>query len=111
MEVFNSLGCSTVSADITINDVGISENNNASLLSVYPNPTTNKFTLEFNFVKAGPMKISVMNISGQVVYIEEVNAPAGNYKKEINLSENANGIYSLQVITNDAVITKKVVKN
>lgn len=111
VQVYNALGCSTVSAVITINNVGISENDNASLLSVYPNPTTNKFTLESNFVKAGPMKITLMNISGQVVYSEEVNAPAGTYKKEINLSENANGIYSLQVITNENVVTKKIIKN
>lgn len=111
VEVFNALGCSTVSAVITINDVGISENDNASLLSIYPNPTTNKFTLEFNFAKAGLMKINVMNISGQVVYSEEVSVQAGTYKKEISLLENANGIYSLQVITNENVITKKIVKN
>ena len=108
--VFNNLGCSTVSAVITINDVGISENANASLLSIYPNPTSNNFTLEFNLAKASQMKINVINIRGQIIYSEDVNASAGIYKKKISLGENANGIYYLQIITNENLVTKKIIK-
>ncbi|CAN5377254.1 hypothetical protein BH10BAC1_BH10BAC1_08740 [soil metagenome] len=111
VQVFNALGCSTVSAVITINDVGVAENANASLLNLYPNPTTNNVTLEFNLEKASPMKINVMNMNGQIIFSENINASAGLYKKEISLSENANGIYYLQVITNENVVTKKIVKN
>ncbi|MCX6294689.1 MAG: T9SS type A sorting domain-containing protein, partial [Bacteroidetes bacterium] len=111
VEVFNALGCSSVSAVLTINNVGISENSNTSSLSVYPNPTTNKFTVDFMLSKASPVKINVMNISGQIVYTEEIEALPGNNKKEISLSKNASGIYYLQLITNNEVINKKIIKN
>lgn len=111
VEVYNAFGCSTVSAVITINDVGVAENSNASLLSIYPNPTSTNFTLEFDLAKASSMKINVMNISGQIIYSEDANASAGTFKKIISFNENANGIYYLQVITNDDVVTKKIVKN
>ena len=51
-----------------------------------------------------------MNIAGQVIYSDNLNQFAGEYKKAINLHENASGIYYLQVITDDEVINKKIIK-
>ena len=111
VQVYNALGCSTTSVTITINDVGIAENTNSIQLEVYPNPTSNDVTLEFNLAKQSDVKISVMNIAGQVIYSDVLSEFIGEYKKPVNLHENANGIYYLQIITNDEVINKKVIKN
>jgi hypothetical protein len=51
-----------------------------------------------------------MNIAGQVIYSDELNQFIGAYKKPISLHENAAGIYYLQIITNDEVINKKIIK-
>lgn len=111
VEVFNALGCSTASAVFTVNDVGISENSNAVSMQLYPNPTSGNISVEFNLRDAAPLKINLMNISGQLIYSETVNAAAGNFKKQIDLSGFANGIYYLQTITNNEVINRKVIKN
>ena len=109
-QVSNALGCTTASVPITINDMGIQENTNTIQLDVYPNPTSNDITLEFNLVKQSNVKINLMNIEGQIIYAQELSEFIGEYKKPINMHENANGIYYLQVITNDEVINKKIIK-
>ena len=111
MEVFNSLGCSTVSAVIVINDVGIAENANALWLTISPNPSSDNFTLDYILEKAGSVKINLINITGQLIYSEEIDANFGLNKKQISFLENANGIYYLQIITNENIVTKKIVKN
>ena len=111
VEVFNALGCSTVSALFNINNFGIEENANALLLSVYPNPATSNFTFEYVLEKSSAVKINLMNVTGQLIYSEEMDAAAGMNKKEISFFENANGVYYLQVITNENVVTKKIIKN
>ena len=111
VEVFNVLGCSTVSAVFNINNFGIEETANALLLSVYPNPATTDFTLEFQLEKSEQVKMNVMNVTGQLIYSEEMDGTPGINKKNISIAENANGIYYLQVITGDTIVTKKVVKN
>lgn len=110
VEVFNSFGCSTVSAVIVVNDVGVAENINALSLNIYPNPTSNNFTLEYVLEKSENVKVNLMNVTGQLIYSENINASAGINKKQISFLENANGIYYLQVVTNENVVTKKVVK-
>lgn len=111
VEVFNALGCSTVSAVFVVNDVGINETANALSLIVYPNPAASNFTLEYMLERSSAVKINLMNVTGQLIYSEEMNAAAGINKKEISFFENANGIYYLQVITNETIVTKKIVKN
>ncbi len=110
VEVFNSLGCSTVSAVIVVNDVGVAENINAISLTIYPNPTSNNFTLEYVLEKPENVKINLMNVTGQLIYSESINAIVGINKKQISFLENANGIYYLQVVTNESIVTKKIIK-
>ena len=50
-----------------------------------------------------------MDASGKLVYNERINTLNGQYNNTIDLSNNAKGVYSLQIITNNQVITKKVV--
>ena len=111
VEVYNSVGCSTASPTIAVVDAGIVEANGNVLLNIYPNPTTANFILELNLLKANDVKINITNVAGQLVYSNELNQFVGTYKKQISLSEFAKGIYYLQVITNDEVINKKIIKD
>jgi len=111
VEVFNVLGCSTVSAVFAVNDVGVSEFEKAILLSIYPNPTSNDLTMEYLLQKPENVKINLMNIAGQIIYAEQINALAGKNKMTISLAEYTAGIYYLQIITNENLLTKKLVKN
>jgi uncharacterized delta-60 repeat protein len=110
VQVTNALGCSTVSVITTISDAGINELAESEFMNIYPNPTSNDVTLELNLSKASDVKINLTNIAGQLVYTEQLSQYAGVYKKQISLHENAKGMYYLQIITNDQVINKKIIK-
>jgi Leucine-rich repeat (LRR) protein len=81
------------------------EESSLSNLSLYPNPTTGNFTIEFGETLT-EIKVALTNGLGQVVLTE--NYTPTNF---INLDINApKGIYFLQIESNAEVITKKIVK-
>lgn len=78
-------------------------------LSVYPNPVKNKFNIVFNGMP-GNYKLQLINISGQVIYQEELkNVTAGQHL--LNRSANTKpGIYLLKLINNEGdIITHKLI--
>lgn len=111
VQVFNAAGCSTASTTINIVDAGIIEVNESTVLHYYPNPTSDYFILELNVAKINDIKINLVNVAGQLLFTDELIQFAGNCKKQISLNEFAKGVYYLQIITNDEVINKKVIKD
>jgi len=92
-------------------DIGTGVNaiaNNVNL-TVYPNPTTGVFTLNVNTTDVNELDIKVMNMQGQVVFAKNNFDNIANVNEQIDLSENANGIYFVTVTTDKGVITHKVV--
>ena len=70
----------------------------ASLISAYPNPTSGFITLELENVQS-ELSISVYNLMGQTVYtnsIQQLNA-----KENIDLSQHSNGIYFIQLTSQE----------
>lgn len=63
-------------------------------IKVYPNPNNGMFIL--NLPNAEESQILISNVSGQVVYR---NAVSGTQKVSIDLSNNAKGIYMIQVVS------------
>ena len=81
------------------------EENNISISSVYPNPTTGNFTIDLGKVKQD-IKATLTNSLGQVILTE--NYTSTNY---INIDiEGSKGIYFLQLESNGEVTTKKIIK-
>jgi uncharacterized delta-60 repeat protein len=111
VEVTNAQGCSTVSTTMSINDVSVDEMELASSLNVYPNPASDEFNIEMDLTGTGNVKITLMNITGQVFFSEEIGQRSGNYKKQISLKEYSKGIYYLNVVTDNGAVNKKIVKN
>ena len=81
--------------------VGVEEMEKENI-SVYPNPATNKFTV--NLAGSEKASIEMFNLVGQRVY----NGTATE-KVEINVSNLRPGIYMLRVSQNGKVYTSKVV--
>ena len=69
------------------------------------NPANEKVIIELGNLSGEYLKI--MNAIGQVVYDAEIK----NTKIEIDLSDFANGIYTIQVQTAKGIVLKKLVKN
>jgi len=103
--------------DLLIDDVKIDEavitsinstSNNVNL-NVYPNPTSGLFTLNVNTTDVNELNIKVMNMHGQVVFAKNNFDNISNVNEQINLSNNAKGIYFVTVTSDKGIVTHKVV--
>lgn len=101
-------GTSTSSVDkvVTIeNCTGISNNTEVvASLNVFPNPTKNKITVEVANVDA--YTLTLVDVLGKVVLSQSANS-AQNVT--LDLSNQAKGVYFLNVESNGAKTTKKII--
>ncbi len=104
--------CGTVSDTVTvfINVVGINGIvSPANSLLISPNPANGLVTLTYSLLKNDNITVSVIDEFGRIVYEKQLsNQHAGTSKQAIDLSDIAEGIYSLRMITNDGITVKKI---
>lgn len=74
-----------------------------SNIKVYPNPTSGMFVVE----TANANQIVVYNSTGLIVFSENIT----DSKVQINLTNEASGIYFIKLIQNGNVTIKKLIKN
>lgn len=79
----------------------------ANDISVYPNPTNSSFTIDFALDAKNDVNIAVYNMMGSIVYSSSERGLM-NDKVEIDLSNEASGLYFLDVEFGNERITKKV---
>jgi len=93
--------------------VGIKENHSDKFdnsgLFVYPNPTNENITLKIDAKVSRPFVINVVNILGQTVYSEVVKT-GYDVPKTLNISNFKNGIYIINVVSEEMNKTTKIVK-
>lgn len=80
-------------------------------ISYYPNPSSGRFTLKMELKSASPMQVSITDLSGKIIYEEEVKTFDGKYRKEFDLSEQPSGIYLLQVVQGNSRMVRKIMIN
>ena len=78
-------------------------------LDVYPNPSRDLFNISFTSEDIQNLKVKVLNLIGEELINETLEQFIGEYSKQIDLSNNAKGIYFLEIETNDGVINKKLI--
>ncbi|MBL4716419.1 MAG: T9SS type A sorting domain-containing protein, partial [Bacteroidia bacterium] len=102
-------GCQLVqTALVTVFGVGIKENfGNFIGLNIYPNPNLGKFVLEIELQGKAEFQIQLTSINGQIIYSESVDTSF--YKKEIDFSGYAKGVYTLKVVSDGGVVYRKIV--
>jgi len=89
----------------TQDGVGFAENMLQNNIRLYPNPVQNSLNIDLDGLNA--QQLSVFDASGRLVY------QSMNIKNQltIDMSSFNNGLYYLQIITSDGVISKKIIKN
>ena len=87
---------------------GIEEIGFISKLTIHPNPNSGEFTLEMELTKPEDFEIKVINITGQIIYKEKLQGISGKYQKTIDISNFANGIYTVQLITDKGTVNKQI---
>jgi hypothetical protein len=77
---------------------------NSNAISVYPNPSNGKFTIEVKDAKLAPQSITVIDATGQEVLSTDLVAGS----QSIDLSSQAKGIYFIRIATENGNYSKRV---
>ena len=108
--IVSNNGCSSdTSAQVVINNIGITELSDANLFTIYPNPASSVSTLYYSLKSGGMVNIEVDNRLGEKVHIIVNNQQqrAGEYRYEFSLSDT--GIYLVKMQTEQGTSVKRVV--
>ena len=107
----NSVSVTTGNTDSADTD----EQNDAQILNkadfeltVYPNPTEGRVNVQTT-VPVYNFNLVLMNINGNVIYSDEMDAREDGINKEIDLSGFAKGVYLLQLYNEEESYVKKVI--
>jgi len=85
---------------------GIKAVSTEEAVNVYPNPSTGVVNIDLQGALAKNATVNVYNAMGQIVLTQNFNEVLGKY--EINLSNQASGIYTIKLIADGQVISKRV---
>jgi len=98
-----AISCSAARTQLT--DV-----NEESLLSLYPNPTLGEINFNITNTKEKSVEISIFNIAGQNVMTKQLEVNEGEINQTISIHNLPNGIYILRMSLDGKEITKKIIK-
>ncbi|NEV94727.1 T9SS type A sorting domain-containing protein [Psychroflexus sp. YR1-1] len=77
-------------------------------LSIYPNPSRGRFTVQFFAASSTALQLSLYDLRGRSLVRKTYDA-YGNFQKELDLTQLASGIYLLKLSDGSGSITKKVI--
>lgn len=90
--------------------VGINDNiHNKVMMRCFPNPNSGQFTLGIDLQGETKLSIKLFHFTGQRIYSEEIDSVIGTYTQQMDLSEYSKGVYYLQVLTDNTLITQKII--
>jgi len=78
-------------------------------LDIYPNPSRDIFNISFTSEYQQNLKVRILNVIGEELISDDLKQFIGEYTKQINLTNNAKGIYFLEIETDNGVINKKLI--
>jgi hypothetical protein len=103
-------GCISDTAFYEVTNIGTAIGEaNISDLSLYPNPTKGIVNIVFSSNLSQNLSVRIVNVIGENVFIDDLNQFVGEYSKQIDLSNNAKGIYFLEIEASDGIINKKLI--
>jgi len=102
--------------DMVLTDRGsiasLEENSSTiNVSNIFPNPTTGETSVTYNLANASKVSVKVMDITGKIVYSEnESNKSEGKHTLNINATAFNSGVYYVTIATDEAQVTKKLIK-
>lgn len=82
---------------------------NIQELSFSPNPNRGQFSLSFDVPQAGNTSVRILDTAGKVVFEENLQNFEGRYNQRIDISDKYKGLYFVQIIQDNKIMTKKIV--
>ena len=80
-------------------------------VTIYPNPSSGEFYVDFEEVLTSGINIKVLNNIGEVVYFDNYHSATPYSGYQFDLSGKPNGIYYFEVVINDQIFTQPVILN
>jgi hypothetical protein len=77
-------------------------------ISLFPNPSTGSFTLEFKAIQAQKANLTVVDLTGKVIFTQSLSDLNNGSQQNIELGEVASGVYIVQVQTEKGVYQQKI---
>lgn len=77
-------------------------------LSIYPNPTKGRFTVDLGQASSSAISATIYSIGGQVMSLENVKLKSKT--SSFDISELPNGVYVIVLTTNEGVLQRQMVK-
>ena len=81
-----------------------------TLLNVYPSPTKNNLTIDFDAVANSNITVSIKDITGRFVLTKNVKGTEGSHNLTLDVSNLSNGVYIMSINDNVSSIVKRIVK-
>jgi len=95
-----------------VKPVGINEANSLQNLRVYPNPFKTTATVEFNLTTSTELQVTVFDVTGKAVQnVPTAVYPVGKSAIQIDGSGLETGLYYVNIVSEDNVITRKIALN
>lgn len=79
--------------------------------NLYPNPTNGQLNVTVNLETAATVRITVMNVIGEMVYSTTKGFNAGAQQSTLDLSSLPNGSYMVNILADGMTATRKVTVN
>jgi hypothetical protein len=85
------------------------EGNDVFSVSIRPNPSFGFINVVITGVKTGEVSISIMDLSGKIVFSDNFEATGSRLNSKLNLSDFRKGIYFVKIKTETDVKTEKLI--
>jgi hypothetical protein len=94
--------------DPTIGVTGLS-NSPSVEFGVFPNPASDQLAWKVKSNEASSMNVSLIDVNGKVVFNKTISGKIASYQDTLSLDSFSNGVYTLQLKTNNGIQSQKVV--
>ncbi|MEQ9423214.1 MAG: T9SS type A sorting domain-containing protein [Cyclobacteriaceae bacterium] len=108
VRAFNSGGNSENSNSVGITVTGIDSKAFVKLLKLYPNPTSDMFSLEFDQTITDQLQVSVLDYTGRIVELRDFEGTTDKSILQFDFTDKPRGLYLIQLKSSEFEITRRL---
>ncbi len=104
-------GCTDTSICYNVDFTGLEETIQNVAIQIYPNPSVGIFNVDLFGLNNEPLDMQIVDLTGRLILWQKLENISGTSVQKLDISENENGIYILNLILNKRVVqSKRIIK-